>query len=381
MDIVDDSKFLEEAEIFAANEIRPYATKFDTDEGVSLELIKKMGANGYLSSNFPTKYGGFGLNPLQYGMLTEIIGKACCSTRALLTVNSSLIGESILRFGTDSQKDYWLKAIACGDKIGAFALTEPEVGSNAKGIKTEYRKDGDSFIINGTKKWITYGAIADFYLLIASNSGKATAFLVDSKTEGITAKKLSGLLASKGAYLAEIEFKNVKVSKDSILGIEGIGFTHTVNTALDHGRYSIAWAGVAVAQEALEGMVTYARNREQFGKKIYNFQLIQEMIANAVAKTHASRALCIEAGRLREVNSQDAVIETTMAKYFTSKAAVEITNDAVQLHGGNGCSNQFAAERLFREAKVLEIIEGTSQIQVEILSLYGLRKYYKTTNT
>ena len=377
MEEIDASKILEEAKVFANNEIRPFATQFDTEEGVSLELIKKIGAKGYLSSNFPVKYGGFGFNPLHYGLLTETIGKACCSTRALLTVNSSLIGESILRFGSEYQKEYWLKAIASGDKIGAFALTEPEVGSDAKSIKTEYKKDGDSFIINGAKKWITYGAIADFYLLIAANGGKATAFLVDRNTEGITTKKITGLLASKGAYLAEIEFKDVKVPKDSILGIEGIGFTHAVNTALDHGRYSIAWAGVSISQEALEGMVTYARNREQFGKKIYSFQLIQEMIANAVTKVHASRAVCIEAARLREINSPEAAIETTMAKYFTSKAAVEITNDAVQLHGGNGFSNLFSAERLFREAKVLEIIEGTSQIQVEILSHYGLRKYYK----
>ncbi|MCU0288129.1 MAG: acyl-CoA dehydrogenase, partial [Acidobacteria bacterium] len=149
------------------------------------------------------------------------------------------------------------------------------------------------------------------------------------------------------------------------------------STALDHGRYSIAWAGVAIAQEALEAMITYSRQRSQFGKKLYTHQLIQGIIGDAVTKVHAGRALCLRAGQLRKANDSSAVIETTIAKYFTSKIAMEVTIDAVQVHGGNGCYNKYPVERLFREAKVLEIIEGTSQVQQEIISSYGLRAYYK----
>jgi alkylation response protein AidB-like acyl-CoA dehydrogenase len=168
----------------------------------------------------------------------------------------------------------------------------------------------------------------------------------------------------------------VQVSEDSVLGNVGGGFTYIVNTALDNGRYSIAWAGLSIAQEALDAMVTYARTRSQFNKKIYSFQLIQGLIGDAVTQTYAARALCMEAGRMRNEDHEDKVIATTMAKYFTSKVAVQVTGDAVQVHGGNGCHNKYPVERLFREAKILEIIEGTSQIQQEIIARYGLRKYF-----
>ncbi len=367
---------LDEARVFANEEIRPYATKFDLEEGISLELIKKIGSKGLLGATFPSKYGGLELNPIEYGCLTEEFGKACSSTRALLTVNTSLIGESILRWGNESQKIKWLSAIASGNKIGAFALTEPETGSDARNICTSYKKDRSKYIINGKKKWITFSLIADFFLVIATNGNDISAFIVDRNISGIIIKPLKGLLASRGAYVGEIEFINVEVDKENLLGKEGDGFTYIVNSALDHGRYSIAWAGLALAQEALNKMVTYSRNRSQFGKKIYNFQLIQGLIADATTNVHAARSLCINAGRLRMEKHNDALIETTIAKYFTSKVAMQITMDAVQVHGGNGCDSIYTVERLFREAKVLEIIEGSSQIQQEIISRYGLRRYF-----
>lgn len=369
---------IDEVKRFANNEIRPFASEFEQKEALPKELISKMAVKGYLSAPFPKEYGGLDLDSIQYGLLTEEIGKACCSTRALLTVNTSLVGETILRWGTKEQKDKWLLLIAKGEKIGAFGLTEPNVGTDAKNIQTKYEKKGKSYVLNGKKKWISFGGIADFFIIIANNQGDITAFIVERDRTGLNTIPIKGLLGGKASHIAEIELIDVEIPENNILGKIGNGFSYIVNSALDTGRYSIAWAGLAIAQEALEAMVTYSRNRKQFGKGIYSFQLIQGMIGDSVTKVHAARALCMNAGQLRIENSQEAIIETSIAKYFTSKIAGEITSDAIQVHGGNGCYNKYPVERLFREAKILEIIEGTSQIQQEIIAKFGLRKYYKS---
>ncbi len=377
MDNASQQKIVDEARTFSDSEIRPFSTQFEIDEAIPRDLINKMAEKGYLAATFPEEFGGLGLDPVYYGLLSEEIGKACSSTRALLTVHTSLVAEAILRWGNPEQKERWLHPMAKGEKLACFGLTEPDVGTDAKSVKTNYRKEGNRFIVNGAKKWITFGDIADFILTIATGEKGITAFMVEREMAGVKTTPIKGLLASRAAHIAEIEFDNVEVPEENVLGRVGGGFTYIVNTALDHGRYSIAWAGIALAQAAVDEMVTYARQRSQFGKKIYNHQLIQGIIGDAVTKVHAGRALCLRAGELRKVNDNSAVIETTIAKYFTSKIAMEVTTDAVQVHGGNGCYNKYPVERFFREAKILEIIEGTSQVQQEIISSYGLRAYYR----
>lgn len=376
MEANDQLEIINEVRAFANKEIRPFASEFEEKERIPRELIDKMAKKGYLGACFPKEYGGLELDPIAYGQFTEEVGKACASTRALLTVNTSLVGETILRWGTEKQKNKFLPAIVKGEKLAAFALTEPDVGTDAKSVKTSYKKDSEYYIINGQKKWITFGDIANLFLVIASNEEQITAFLIERETPGITTKPIKGLLAGRAAHIAEIEFKNVRVPKENILCKEGHGFTYVVNTALDYGRYSIAWGGLGIAQESLEAMISYSRNRKQFGKGLYTFQLIQGMIGDAVTKVHAARALCLNAGKLRIEKNNDAVMETTIAKYYTSIIANEIAKDAVQVHGGNGCCNEYPVERLFREAKILEIIEGTSQIQQEIIAKFGLRRYF-----
>jgi alkylation response protein AidB-like acyl-CoA dehydrogenase len=370
------NKKIDEAILFVDKEIRPYASSFDENGEFPLELVKKMGHLGFLGAPYPKSYGGLAFDPIDYGTLTEIFGKACCTIRSMLTVHTSLVGETILRWGNDEQKNTYIPSMVKGSRIGAFALSEPLVGSNAKGITTNYIKKEDKYIINGKKKWITLGGIADFFIVIASNNGISTAFIVNKKLKGVSTKRIHGMMAAKASYISEIDFKDVEVSEKDILGKIGGGFSFIVNTALDYGRYSIAWGGLAVSQEALECMVRYSRERTQFGQKLYNHQLIKEMIAEAVTKIHAARALCIKAGEMRKNSQQEAEMETTIAKHFTATIAQKITSDAVQIHGANGCCNAFPAERLFREAKILEIIEGTSQIQQEIISRFGLRKYF-----
>jgi alkylation response protein AidB-like acyl-CoA dehydrogenase len=242
-------------------------------------------------------------------------------------------------------------------------------------VHTAYEPKGSGFVLNGEKKWISYAGIADFFVVLASCDGQKTAFIVEREFDGVRILPMRGLLARRASHVAQIELNNVYVPGQNTIGQPGSGFSYVVGTALDYGRYSVAWSGVAVAQEALDAIVAYARKRRQFDKRLCEFQLVQGIIGDAVTKTHAARALCIRAGELRRKGDSSAIVETAIAKYFASRVAMEVATDAVQVHGGNGCSSAYPVERLFREAKVLEIIEGTSQIQQQLIAKYGLRQY------
>lgn len=374
-DVSRQENIVNEIRRFADEEIRPRAGQFDQNEELPRDIITRLADKKLLLASLPEEYGGLGLEPVHYGFLIEEIGKACCSTVGLITVQSSLVGEALLKWGSEYLKDKWLPLMASGEKIGAFALSEPNIGSNAKAVQTHYEPKGDGFILNGRKKWTSFGDIAGFFIVIASCDSERTAFIVEREFEGLRTSPMKGLLAHRASHIAEIELNDVYVPKENVIGRRGGGFPYVVGTALDHGRYCVAWSGVAIAQEALDAMVTYSRKRKQFDRKVCEFQLIQGIIADAVTKTHAARALCIRAGELRQKGDSNAITETTIAKYFASKVAMEVATDAVQVHGGNGCLNSFPVERLFREAKVLEIIEGTSQIQQQLIAKYGLRQY------
>lgn len=369
---------IKNAKKFVDEEIRPYANEFENQQYIPIELIKKMGSRGYLAASFPEEFGGLNLNALDYGCLVEEIGKGALSAAMLLTVTTGLVGETIIRWGTNFQKEHYVYPIAKGEKIGAFALTEPLVGSNAKDVMTTFEKKGDKYILNGIKKWISFGAIADFFIIIAVDKSKnASAFIVNRDQFGVKTKKMNGLLSCAASQIAEIELKCVEVNSEQLLGREGMGFTGIVNFALDNGRYNVAWMGVALAQEALEVMISYSRERIQFNQKIYNFQLIKGIIGNAITNIYAARALCMEAAMKRLDKHPDAIVRTSIAKYFSSKVANKVAADAVQVLGANGCIDHYPVERIYREAKILEIIEGSSQIQQQIIANYGLNKYYQ----
>jgi len=361
---------------FIKSVIEPAAKEIEKTMSYPRELIKRLGGKNYLLPTMPSKYGGIELTPLEYGSFTEETGKICQATRALLTVHNSLVAESILRWGTEQQKEYYLPFMASGQMIGAFALSEPKTGSDAGGVITGYVKKEDGYYLSGEKKWISFGGIADFFIVIAACGKKTTAFLVNRNTSGVKVEEMRGLLAARGAHVAHIVFENTPVSSDDILGGEGNGLCFVVQTALDHGRFSIAWGGIGIAGAALEAMVTYARLREQFGQKIYRHEAVQQIIGECTAKYHAAKALCEKAALLRAQRNNDSVMTTNMAKYISSKAAVEISGSALQVLGGNGCWDEYPAEKLFREARILEIIEGTSQIQEKLIATYALRKYF-----
>jgi alkylation response protein AidB-like acyl-CoA dehydrogenase len=367
-------QIIAEARLFSETALRPHAGRFDREQHLPSEIIREMVKRRYTLAGLPESWGGLGLDPVHYGLFTEEIGKGCCSCRSLITVSCSLIGETLLKWGTSLQKSSWLAALAEG-KIGAFALSEPLVGSDARGIQTVCERRGTHFAITGQKKWISFGEIADFFVTFAADRGQITAFIVERDRPGVAIAAQRGLMANRAAHLAQIDFRQVEVPEQNVIGRPGAGFAFIASTALDHGRYSIAWAGVAVAQAALDAMVAYARERKQFGAPIASFQLVQRMIANAATKTYAARTLCVAAGNRRAAQKIDATALTSMAKYFTSNVATEVASDALQVHGGNGCADSYPVERLFREARILEIIEGTSQIQEQVIAKFALKSY------
>ncbi|MGR1217454.1 acyl-CoA dehydrogenase family protein [Metapseudomonas otitidis] len=363
--------FLVEAGMFIDEHIRPHAGTFDKKRIMPRSLLKSMARQGYFGLNIPKEDGGSGRNALEYGEFTALLGRACSSVRTLLTVHCSLVAESIARWGTQWQRREWLPGLLSAETICAFAISEPAHGSDIKGIATHYRKCGSDYVISGTKKWISFGAIADCYLLFARCEGKMSAFLVDRAATGVHVEPIDNLLSQRASHLAQITFNEVAVNKNQLLGTEG-GGDLLLMSALDHGRFSVAWGAVGLAKEALVQMIDYAESREQFGSRLADFQLIQGLIGDGATAVHAAQAMCERAASHRMARSCDAVYETTIAKYLAASTAVKVAEQALQVHGANGLSGDFSVERLFRDAKALEIIEGSSQMQKLMISSYAM---------
>ena len=368
-------RIVDEAAEFARTVLKPRARENEASRVFPRDVLAQMGEKGYLGATVPREHGGLGLDPVAYGLLVAAIEKGDCSASRLLTVHVALVAEAILKCGTESQIRKWIPRIARGETICAFGLTEPDHGSDAAGIQTAYTVHGDEFRLNGRKRWITFSGIADLLLVMARNGEVVSAFLVERDTAGLAFEPQEGLMAGRACHIGEVVLNDVVVGRESMVGQPGQGFSYVANTALDHGRYSIAWGGVGLTEAALDAMVAYSRSRKQFGESIGTFQLVREMIAEAVARLYAAKSLCCRAGEMRRSGSPEAIIETTIAKHFSAGAAFKTACDAVQVHGGNGISGEYPVERYMREAKVLEIIEGTSQIQQMVISMHGLRRY------
>ena len=365
---------LDDVRRFAETTLRPQAGVFDREQALPRTVVQELANRKLLLASLPEDKGGLGLDPLTYGIVTEILAKACCSTVGLLTVQSSLVGESLHKWGAPALQESWLPRLASGE-LAAFALSEPEIGSDARGVRTHYRADGDGFRLNGQKKWISFGAIAEAFIVIASSEQAQTAFWVEASTPGLNVSPMNGLLGRRATHLAEIQFEDVYVPATQIIGKQGMGFTYVTNTALDHGRFSVAWSALGIAQAALEAMVRYSRKRHQFDQRLSEFQLVQGMVADATTQVHAARALCERAATHRAQGHADAIIETTLAKQFCARVAMDVAQDAVQIHGGNGCSSDYPVERFFREAKVFDIVEGSAQVLQQVIARFAFRRY------
>lgn len=357
---------------FADRVVAPSAEQSDREERIAPEIIEKLKKTGYLGSMIPKEYGGLGFDWVTIGMLNEEIGRACSSVRSLLTV-SGMVALAILRWGSDEQRSYLLPKLASGDIIGAFALTEPTVGSDAKSIQSVAHAAGDRYVVNGRKKWITMGQIADLFLVFAQCEGKPTAFLVESTRTGFTRAPIGGLLGARGSMLAELHFEGCEIPKENMVSVVGTGLSHVALNSLDYGRYTVASGCVGLGQACLEQSVRYSRKRKQFNSALRENQLIQKMLTEMSVNVKAARLLCYHAGYLKDVMDPDSIMETLTAKYFASRMVNKAASDAVQIHGANGCSREYPVERYLRDAKINEIIEGTTQMHEMLIATNTLR--------
>ena len=355
---------------FVESEIRPHAGDFDRSEKIPPALIQKLAQQGYLGAGVPPELGGQGMDPVTLGLLHEEIGRGCSSVRSLLTVHH-MVAQGILRWGTAGQKQFWIPRLASGQMIAAFALSEPNAGSDAGHVETSATLDSDSYILNGEKKWITFGQVADLFLIFAQCEGEPSSFLLPRTSPGLSVEAIHGMLGVRASMLAKLRLEDCRVAKENLVGRVGFGFSHVAASALDYGRYSVAWGCVGIAQACLEECLEHTGERKQFGKLLKDHQLIRRMISNIVTNLRAARLLCLHAGHLRESGSPDAIVETLIAKYFASGAAMKAAKDAVQIHGALGCSEESPVARYFRDAKIMEIIEGSNEIQQLTIAEYG----------
>ncbi|MFD7969948.1 acyl-CoA dehydrogenase family protein [Streptomyces clavifer] len=358
------------AEDFVAREITPHAVAWDRAESVDKSIVKKLGDLGFLGLTVPEEYGGSGGDHLAYCLVTEELGRGDSSVRGIVSVSLGLVAKTIASWGSEEQKRQWLPGLTAGEAVGCFGLTEPGTGSDAGNLTTKAVRDGDHYVINGSKMFITNGTWADVVLLFA-RTGDATghrgvsAFLVPADSPGLTRRTIHGKLGLRGQATAELVLEDVRVPAATLLGPEGKGFSIAMS-ALAKGRMSVAAGCVGIAQAALDAAVRYAGEREQFGKSIASYQLVQELISDISVDVDAARMLTWRVADLVD-RGKDFATAASTAKLFASEAAVRAANNALQVFGGYGYIDEYPVGKLVRDARVMTLYEGTSQIQKLII--------------
>jgi len=374
----------EAARDFATNAIAPIAAEHDESGEFPLETVRKMGALGLMGIEVPEQYGGVGMDTLAYVLALEEISKADASHGTIMSVNNSLVCHALVKFGTERQKEQYLIPIASGSKIGAYSLTEPMSGSDAGTMRSRavLAEDGDHYVVNGRKSWVTSAPVADIILLFTMTDPDKvhrgiTAFIVETNRPGFERGKTEPKLGIRASATSEITFDDYRCPVENRLGQEGEGFKIAM-AVLDAGRIGIAAQALGIAEAALEASITYAQEREAFGQKIGEFQMIQQKLADMKCRIDASRLLIYRAA-LAKMKAADSgaryTMEASIAKLFASETAMWVATEAVQIHGGMGYSKEMPVERYFRDAKITEIYEGTSEIQRMVIArhLTGLR--------
>lgn len=361
---------------FTKNEVEPIAAEIDEKEEFPIETVKKMAKNGMMGIPFPEAYGGAGGTYWQYVNLVEELGVACGTTSVVLSAHTSLCAAPIYEFGTEEQKQKYLVPLAKGEKIGAFGLTEPNAGTDASAQQTTAVKDGDFYILNGSKIFITNAGYADTYIVFAMTDRSLglkgiTAFIVESGFEGFTVGKKEAKLGIRGSSTCELIFEDCRVPAENMLGAIGKGFKIAMMT-LDGGRIGIAAQAIGIAQGAYNETVKYVKERKQFGKSIGQFQNTQFQIADMKTKIEAARFLLYHAAYKKQ-HKMPYAQEAAMAKLMCSEVAMEVTVKAVQLHGGYGYTREYPVERMMRDAKITEIYEGTSEVQRMVIAAAELK--------
>ena len=360
---------------FAEKEVKPLAQEVDETEQFPKETVAKMAQCGFLGIPVPKEYGGQGCDPLAYAMCVEELSKVCGTTGVIVSAHTSLCCDPIQTYGTEEQKMKYLVPLAKGEKLGAFGLTEPGAGTDAQGQQTKAVLDGDEWVLNGTKIFITNGKEADVYVVIAvtgtvEKRGKLqkeiSAFIVEKGTPGFTFGTKEKKMGIRGSATYELIFTDCRIPKENLLGKKGEGFKIAMHT-LDGGRIGIAAQALGIAEGALERTIEYVKERKQFGRAIGQFQNTQFQLADMATKVQAAQMMVYRAA-VAKATQKDYGFEAAMAKLYAAEVAMEVTTKAVQLHGGYGYIREYDVERMMRDAKITEIYEGTSEVQRMVIS-------------
>ncbi|TWG02119.1 alkylation response protein AidB-like acyl-CoA dehydrogenase [Streptomyces brevispora] len=358
------------AEEFVARDVAPHVVEWDRAENVDKSIVKKLGSLGFLGLTVPEEYGGSGGDHLTYCLVTEELGRGDSSVRGIVSVSLGLVAKTVAGWGDEEQKRHWLPRLTSGDAVGCFGLTEPGTGSDAGNLATRAVRDGGDYVINGSKTFITNGTWADVVLLFARTNDTPghkgiSAFLVPADTPGLTRRTIHGKLGLRGQATAEVVLEDVRVPATTLMGPEGKGFSIAMS-ALAKGRMSVAAGCVGIARAALDAAVGYAGEREQFGKSIAGHQLVQELISDIAVDVDAARLLTWRVADLID-RGEDFATAASKAKLFASEAAVRSANNALQVFGGYGYIDEYPVGKLLRDARVMTLYEGTSQIQKLII--------------
>jgi butyryl-CoA dehydrogenase len=361
---------------FAVEEVEPLAQEIDEEERFPVETVEKMSKYGFMGIPFPKEYGGQGCDYLTYAMAVEELSKVCATTGVIVSAHTSLCGGPLYEFGTEEQKKKYLTKVASGEWVGAFGLTEPGAGTDAAGQQTKAVLDGDNYILNGTKIFITNGSYADCYIIFAmTDKSQGTkgisAFIVEKNFPGFSIGKKELKMGIRGSATCELVFEDCIVPKENLLGKEGQGFKIAMKT-LDSGRIGIAAQALGIAQGAIDESSKYVKERKQFGRAIAKFQNTQFRLADMQTKVDAARLLVYRAACAKDAGEAYSVY-AAMAKLFASETAMEVTTKAVQLHGGYGYTRDYPVERMMRDAKITEIYEGTSEVMKMVVSANMLK--------
>ena len=376
-DLTEEQRLVRDtARDFAQREIAPKAAEIDKSGRWPAEIVAKMGELGFMGVAIPQEYGGAGLDSLTYALVMEEISAACASSGVILSVNNSLFCDPIYKFGTEAQKKEILTACASGKKLGCFGLTEPMSGSDAQTMATQAEKTADGWVINGAKNWITNGPHADFIIVFAvtdRSGGKVrhTAFVVPKGTPGYTQASPDHKLGIHGAHSCTVFFENCKLPDSARVGNVGDGFKVAMAT-LDGGRIGIASQALGIARAALDTSVRYSKERKSFGVPISNHQAIQFMLADMAVELDAARLLTWRAATMKDSGTRHSM-QSAEAKLYASEVATRVAHKAIQIHGGYGYSTEFPVERHYRDARITEIYEGTSEIQRIVIAASLLR--------
>ena len=356
---------------FAKQRVLPYRNEWDDKEHFPIDILKEAGELGLLGVLVPEEYGGSGMGYLEYVSVLTELGKVCGGFGLSVAAHNSLCTGHILQHGNEEQKKKYLPALANGEHIGAWGLTEPNTGSDAMRMKCVAEKDGDEWVINGMKTWITHALSADVFVILVRtgellDSNGISAFIIEKGTPGLTANKITNKVGVRASETAELYFDNVRVPAANLIGEEGQGFKQAMKV-LDGGRISIAALSLGVAKGAYESALAYAKEREQFGKPIASFQAISFKLADMATECEAAELLCMQAADMKN-RGENITKQGAFAKYYASELAVRNGNEAMQIMGGNGYTKEYPAEKFLRDARLMVIGEGTSEIQKLVIS-------------